>query len=184
MLKRGAAQAPDTSKAPVVQPPALPGAASNADTVAPATKVPSDLSPNEALFDSVNRGDIGAARDALNRGAELDARNILGMTPVELSVDLGRRDITFLLLSYRGVDSPTGPSSASAGRAAGPAPMGKEAKASRAGHAAVVPVKAVVASKTVTPPAAAEAPHLFADDGGTPVPSDGFLGFNAARPTH
>ena len=59
------------------------------------------MSPNDALFDAINRGDIAAARDALSRGAELDAHNLLGMTPMELSVDLGRNDISFLLLSYR-----------------------------------------------------------------------------------
>src|ERR1700757_3277395 len=64
----------------VVPPPALPGAA-NAGAVAPPTRVPLDMEPNEALFDAINRGDIGTARDALSRGADLHARNILGMTP-------------------------------------------------------------------------------------------------------
>ena len=47
------------------------------------------MEPNDALFDAINRGDIAAARDAISRGADLGARNILGMTPMELSVDLG-----------------------------------------------------------------------------------------------
>ena len=59
------------------------------------------MAPTAALFDAINRGDIIAARDALNRGADLNAQNVLGMTPIDLSVDLGRNDITFLLLSMR-----------------------------------------------------------------------------------
>ena len=31
-----------------------------------------DLQPTDALFDAINRGDIAAARDALNRGADLN----------------------------------------------------------------------------------------------------------------
>ena len=63
------------------------------------------MEPTEALFDAINRGDIAAARDAISRGAELNGHNILGMTPMELSVDLGRNDISFLLLSMRGTDN-------------------------------------------------------------------------------
>ena len=83
------------------QPAALPGARS---VPAPADRSNAalNLRPNEALFDAVNRGDIGSAREALNRGADIEARNVLGATALELSVDLGRNDITFLLLSMRG----------------------------------------------------------------------------------
>ena len=62
------------------------------------------MEPTDALFDAINRGDIGSARDAISRGADLHGQNILGMTPMELSVDLGRNDISFLLLSMRGAD--------------------------------------------------------------------------------
>ena len=75
---------------------------------APPTHAPSDMQPSDALFDAINRGDITAARDALSRGADLSSVNILGMTPMELSVDLGRNDISFLLLSMRGEDSDRG----------------------------------------------------------------------------
>ena len=60
------------------------------------------MEPTEALFDAINRGDIGTARDAISRGADLHGHNVLGMTPLELSVDLGRNDISFMLLSMRG----------------------------------------------------------------------------------
>ena len=83
-------------------PPALPGARTPDTEPAPMDRPAGDMRPNEALFDAVNRGDILAARDAIGRGADLNATNVLGLTPVELSVDLGRNDITFLLLSMRG----------------------------------------------------------------------------------
>ena len=82
----------------------MPGAQSNPDDVAKATNT--DLPPTDALFDAVNRGDIVTARDAIGRGADLTAHNVLGMTPLDLSVDLGRNDITFLLLSLRGSTPP------------------------------------------------------------------------------
>ena len=79
-----------------VQPPVLPGTKGPSDPAEP-TSATRELSPTEALFDAINRGDLGAAREALNRGADLDARNVLGLTPLELSVDLGRNDISFAL---------------------------------------------------------------------------------------
>ena len=98
----GTSNSENAKQAPQQQPPALPGATRSPAGAAPASKPPTDLSPNDALFDAINRGDIDVARDAIARGADLDARNLLGMTPMELSVDLGRNDISFLLLSYRG----------------------------------------------------------------------------------
>lgn len=175
MMGRALSRAPDMSKPDAAPPPALPGAASNANAVAPATKNPTDMSPDDALFDAIDRGDIGGARDALSRGAELEARNVLGMTPMELSVDLGRNDISFLLLSYRGT-SGSG-SAAAQGQAAAPGKAAAAAKATGkpAAREPVVRVKAVV-------PAAPVAPRLFANDGGTPVPAAGFLGFGSASP--
>src|SRR4051812_34425418 len=61
-------------------PPALPGARVDKEMVAPPDRPVSDMQPNDALFDSINRGDIASARDALSRGADLEAKNILGMT--------------------------------------------------------------------------------------------------------
>ncbi|MBR0647846.1 ankyrin repeat domain-containing protein, partial [Plastoroseomonas hellenica] len=83
-------------------PPALPGLAARR---AP-EPIPADpsrvLSPNAALFDAITRGDLPAARDAVSRGADLDARNVLGLTPVDAAVDQGRNEILFYLLSARG----------------------------------------------------------------------------------
>jgi len=146
------------------------------------------MSPNDALFDAINRGDVAAARDAMSRGAELDARNVLGMTPMELSVDLGRNDISFLLLSYRGgSDNGGGAPTQAIDNAAAPTasqlPAGKLSKKGRAhpirtasrGRAPVTRAEARVA-----PPAASQTPRLFANDGGAPVPSAGFVGFGSA----
>lgn len=152
-----------------VPPPALPGARAS-QAPAPASKPPLDMSPNDALFDAINRGDIATARDALNRGADLYSHNILGMTPMELSVDLGRNDISFLLLSMRGGSSGGGGGGGRTGEPpvsvakASPVPTGRKA----------APVK-VAASAPV------RAPVLFANDGGAPVPDAGFLGFDAGR---
>jgi ankyrin repeat protein len=174
MLHQGAAMAKDMAKPEVAPPPALPGAASRADSVAPATQIPMDMSPNDALFDAINRGDIAAARDALSRGADLSAQNVLGMTPMELSVDLGRNDISFLLLSYRdNSSSPAAPDLAQV-KATTPA---KTAAAKSASRKSVVPVVAAM-------PAAPQTPQLFANDGGSPVPSAGFLGFDAGHSAH
>ena len=155
-----------------VPPPALPGSRL-APGAAPAARSPSDMSPNEALFDAINRGDISAVRDALNRGAELGSRNILGMTPLELSVDLGRNDISFLLLSMRGGDTPRSQPSApdaSSLFASGPRPT--PTKTERR----TVPVKVAAQASN-----ADRAPRLFANDGGMPVPTVGFLGFDPRR---
>jgi hypothetical protein len=171
-------------------PDAIPGAKAR-EPAAPATRMATDMPPTDALFDAINRGDIASARDALNRGADLNGVNILGMTPMELSVDLGRNDISFLLLSMRGEDSGRGSRAvgrdvaAPAREAQTPKPT-NSARASRAGNAptgvksaAAKPVKAQ--SVAAKPPAT---PKLFAGDGGTPLPSAGFLGFGSGSATN
>jgi hypothetical protein len=154
-------------------PDAIPGAAARAP-VAPATKPVGDLQPTEALFDAINRGDIAAARDALNRGADLNGVNILGMTPMELSVDLGRNDISFLLLSMRGEDSGRGSRAMARGTpASGPAAKtGKPAVTAKAAPAKPATRAPVAANPVATP-------NRFASDGGAPLPNAGFLGFGS-----
>lgn len=188
LLQQGAKMAPDmggVKHTPL--PPALPGAASHDDTAAPATRAPTDMSPNDALFDAINRGDVAAARDALSRGAEVNARNVLGMTPMELSVDLGRNDISFLLLSYRESDGPEGAPPRAAGNAAAPLLSGLADKPSRTRehpvratarvHGAVIREARREARQRTIP--APQRPRLFANDGGAPVPGSGFVGFGA-----
>jgi len=158
-------------------PDAIPGAKARAPAV-PASRPVTDMAPNDALFDAINRGDIAAARDSLNRGADLDAVNVLGMTPMEMSVDLGRNDISFLLLSMRGEDSGRG--SRSVGR-----DVPAEAPASKAATAAAHPAgKQAGPAKPVAAAARSATPKLFANDGGTPLPSAGFLGFDSRASTN
>lgn len=169
--------APDKPVAP--PPDAVPGAKAR-EPAAPATKGVTDMQPNDALFDAINRGDIAAARDAINRGADMNAVNVLGMTPMELSVDLGRNDISFMLLSMRGEDSGRG--SRATGRDDAAAALTKGAVA-KTGPKQAVAAKAVrgKAEVAVAAPQVIMTPKLFANDGGTPIPSAGFLGF-ASRP--
>jgi ankyrin repeat protein len=151
-------------------PPGLPGARQGRAGAAPATEALGSMTPNEALFDAVNRGDIAGARDALSRGAEIDARNVLGLTALDLSVDLGRNDLTFLLLSLRNANQGT--------RMAKVAPSVNTAAATPPPPAVSRPAKPVgpVAARTVTPPPVHGATR-YAGDPGTPAPAQGFLGF-------
>jgi hypothetical protein len=181
LLRQGAAMAPKMDEKPQNRPAALPGAAGRSEAAAPATRNPADMSPNDALFDAIDRGDIAAARDALSRGAELDARNILGMTPMELSVDLGRNDISFLLMSYRTTDTPKGPPTTQAAQAKTGMPGAPPAKTAGAKPGAR---DAVVRVKDVVPASPQRTPRLFANDGGDPVPSAGFLGFGSGQSGH
>jgi hypothetical protein len=164
-------------KPAIPAPDAIPGAKARAPA-APAARGPTDMAPGDALFDAINRGDIAAARDALNRGADLNAVNVLGMTPMELSVDLGRNDISFLLLSMRGEDSGRG--SRSVGRDAPAVPTGAKAvtAAKPAGRPSAPAKPKSVAAKPVA------TPKLFANDGGTPLPGAGFLGFDSRATTN
>jgi hypothetical protein len=168
--KSGRQQAPAKEPPP---PPALPGAEGKGRGAAPPTKSPLDMEPNAELFDAINRGDIAAARDALSRGADLHARNVLGMSPLELSIDLGRNDISFMLLSMRNAEDSGKPKQAAASPAVRPASV-KQAKQ--------VPVRATSrVADSVPAPAPSQTARLFSGDGGTPNPNAGFLGFDSAR---
>jgi hypothetical protein len=164
----GGGPSPQPPKA--VLPPGVPGAAPK-KSVAPPTHGPTDMEPNDALFDAINRGDIGAARDAISRGADLRAQNVLGMTPLELSVDLGRNDISFLLLSMRGGED------GRSRQAVRPAAAAKPAGTRQARQAPPHPPARVAAPAR----APAQNARLFAGDGGTPNPSAGFLGFGSGQ---
>ncbi len=174
MMRQRPPPVPDKKEA---MPDTLPGAKARAP-VAPASKMPTDMAPNEAMFDAINRGDLATVKDAISRGAQLDARNVLGMTPLELSVDLGRNDISFLLLSLRG-DSGPAPRSAGAqmSQKATAAEL-RAAQATRTRAARVAPAPAPVAAKPVS------TPKLFANDGGSPMPNAGFLGFDSRGSTN
>ena len=169
-------------------PSAVPGARAEPAVVAPYDRSPLDMPPTEALFDAINRGDTVTAREAIGRGADIHGRNVLGMTPLEQSVDLGRSDISFLLLSLR----------SGAGYGDGAAPRGTtDAKGSPAETRAQRRTAALQAAQQAsqerreqlaasrTNAASSSAPasnaRLFAGDGGAPVPQAGFLGFGSSR---
>ena len=171
-------------------PPAVPGARAEPTAVAPAERSAADLPPTEALFDAINRGDLLTARDAINRGADLNGTNVLGLTPLELAVDLGRNEISFVLLTLRGGNGYT--------TAHGPAPALPAAPQSRAERQAAARTARAAARSGKTddftgttggeavaarPPAnpVPQAARLFAGQGGTPIPQAGFLGFDAGR---
>ncbi len=158
---------------------AMPGAKARVPA-APPTRPVGDMAPTEALFDAINRGDIASARDALNRGADLNGVNILGMTPMELSVDLGRNDISFLLLSMRGEDSSRG-SQLLAHESGGAAARNASAPARNVASAARPSTQVRPAQAAAKPVAT---PKLFANDGGRPLPSAGFLGFDSRSGTN
>lgn len=176
----------ESSKPVSHSPPALPGATPGFGA-APADQSTADLPPNEALFDAINRGDIGQARDAVNRGADINAQNVLGMTPLELSVDLSRNDITFMLLSMRGASA--GALSAKAAQVAAkqtaaqaPGKPGTATKQASADKALIKPVKFVEKQTAPKPSATASAPRQYAGsaDPGRPDPQAGFLGFGGS----
>jgi ankyrin repeat protein len=155
--KRAEQAKEDAAKAP---PAAIPGAVATYEA-APAAKNAGEMSPNDALFDAINRGDGAAARDAISRGAQLDAHNVLGQTPLDSAIEANRNDITFLLLSMRGAVG-LGPHGHAAMAAAAPAPLR---------HGA--PNRHLVAHLQATPASA----RVAAADPGRPDPAAGFNGF-------
>lgn len=160
------------------RPPALPGlAARRAPEPIPADDN-ANLSPTPALFDAITRGDLAAARDAVNRGADLNGRNALGLTPTDWAVDQGRNDILFYLLSARGMagsSSPTNPRSAAAARA-------EQERAERAALQEAQRLSRQAAAQGARAPSVSIKPRLFANDGGAAQLEAGFLGFDAGRP--
>ena len=163
-------------------PPALPGSRAEPTAVAPASRVPTDMPPTEALFAAVNRGDLATAKDAIGRGADLNGTNVLGLTPLELAVDLGRNEISFLLLSLRGgagYSTTSGP--AGSAKDAAPKPMTRaERQAAQRAERAERTARARPAAAEPAP-AVPQTARLFTGNGGTPAPQAGFLGFDSGR---
>jgi hypothetical protein len=176
---RSAAQ--NGNKPEVAPPPVLPGVKGPSEAAAPSAS-PADMSPNEALFDAINRGDLASARAAVNRGANLDSRNVLGLTPLDLSVDLGRNDISFMLMSMRGEDADIRQEArAGTGVGGGPRPDADRRTLFTASRVASRTRGAAAPSDAADDPPAAPAPRLYSGNGGTPIPNAGFVGFNAGR---
>ncbi|MCQ4160673.1 ankyrin repeat domain-containing protein [Roseomonas sp. GC11] len=164
-------------QAPRKEPPALPGLAGRGRApVIPAEPGQQALGPTEALFDAINRGDMSAARDAMARGADLNARNVLGLTPIDSAVDQNRTEIAFFLLAARGTvvgggdPMPPPPPGAPRGPAAAPV---RSARAQ--------PAPGPASPTTVSAPRAQPVAPRAPSDPGTPRPDKGFLGFDASQ---
>ncbi|MEI6158599.1 MAG: ankyrin repeat domain-containing protein [Roseococcus sp.] len=172
MLGSGRTTSRPQPEAPREQPPALPGvAARRGQAPIPAENPTASMNPNDALFDGINRGDIATVRDAVARGADVNARNALGLTAVDSAVDQGRPEIMFYVLSVRGMagNAPPPPD---------PIPLRGPATRMRAPAPAPQQREAPVQVATVTP----RLPQLWQANGGAPQPSIGFLGFDAGTP--
>lgn len=158
----GASAPQPQARVPDFAPPGLPGAgAPQLKTSLPVAHATSG-DPTTALFTAVNAGDYTGAQDAISRGADLNAQNALGETPLDLSIALNRSTITFLLLSARnelGDDA----SSATPASTAMPAPA--PARHPKTSHFAP--------ASMARPPA----PVVLGNNPGTPDPAAGFLGF-------
>lgn len=124
-----------------------------------------DVNPTQILFDAINVGNLRLAQEAVGRGADLHAENVLGQTPLEMSVDLNRDRITFLLLSMRGYNnSPQQLASVSTESSGVTVKNGK----------ASMSVKGKNKRGTMT---ASNGAAYIAQKGGIPKPEIGFLGF-------
>jgi hypothetical protein len=141
-------------RVPDIAPAGVPGIGAAPLATGPSVAKPTSGDPTTALFAAINNGDYTAAQDAVGRGANIDAQNNLGETPLDLSIALNRTQITFLLLSTRnemgGTVAESGPP---------PAPA-RPVKPVRVSSAPVVMKPQVMGNAT-----------------GTPNASAGFLGF-------
>jgi hypothetical protein len=97
------------------------------------------------------------------------------MTPLELSVDLGRNDISFLLLSMGAAEhNPAAPPRQEAGKQGGASTASARQTLERR-----APTSSRRVATTPAPKAEPRAPALFAGNGGSPNPEAGFLGFDS-----
>jgi hypothetical protein len=141
-------------RVPDFAPAGVPGLGAAPLATGPSVAKPTTGDPTVALFTAINNGDYNAAQDAVGRGADINAQNDLGETPLDLSIALNRTQITFLILGSR---NETGDTMQQAGPPPAPA---KSAHMLRASTRPVVMKPPVIGNAT-----------------GTPDASAGFLGF-------
>ena len=147
-------------------PPAIPGAVTD-EATATSGHMSADMEPTAALFDAINRGDMTSAKEALGRGADLNGKNVLGQSPIDMSIDLNRNDITFLLLSMRGNDGSG--SFGNAALASADADAGATTTTHlKNGHLVVKGRSSRLAARETK----AKAPQRLASDTGTPAAGD------------
>ena len=155
-------------QAPDLAPSGLPGVGNGAPLATGQNlKKTSSGDPTQELFNAINSNDYASAQDAVSRGADLQATDQFGETPLDLSIALNRNDITFLLLGTRNELAAQGMGTGTVMGA--PWTLDNTAKPAKTGkrHSSspVVPVKVV--PKISIP----------AGETGTPDPQAGFLGF-------
>lgn len=156
--------------APDIAPPALPGAGDQPGlATVPQVAKPVSGDPTTALFAAVNSGNYSAAQDAISRGADPNAQNDLGETPLDLSIALNHNNITFMLLSARN----EGGADASAGEDLSAVPQPAAAAAAPAGNASHHIYQAAAGPAPAPPPRTTPG-----NDPGIPNPQAGFLGFS------
>ncbi len=165
MSMGGGGQTPQPrADTPDLAPPALPGVAGAPGlATAPAAAKAKTGDPTTDLFVAVNNNDYGAAQDAVSRGADINAQNALGETPLDLSIALNNNSITFMLLSARNEGGGSG---------APPAPVAASQPVSHSGKPKPVAVKLVTTPRSIAP---------VGNNPGTPDPAAGFLGFGPAE---
>ncbi len=170
---------PAPTQRPQVQdtaPAALPGVG-NIGGIATAPKLAKTNSgdPTTDLFTAINANNYADAQDAISRGADLNAQDPLGESPLDLSIALNHNNITFMILSAR---NEAGASPTTNGPAYS---LGSPSKAPAKKTAATKPTVHTVPVKMATVPAPAKpAPtptSNAATDPGQANVSVGFLGF-------
>jgi hypothetical protein len=153
---------------PDFAPPAIPGAGPQPGiATAPKVAKVDNGNPTTELFDAVNKGDYGAAQDAISRGADLNAQNALGETPLDLAIALNQNSLTFLILGARNETGGGGPAAGS------PAPQ----VARLSGPARSTAQPEPVAMRSPMSAAAVKPAPAAGNDPGTPNAGAGFLGF-------
>jgi hypothetical protein len=125
--------------------------------------------PTAQLFAAINSGNFNSATDAISRGADLNAQNALGETPIALSVALERNSITFLLLAARNVSGGGFPDANAPSSPVAAAPAMRASSLHRTVAPPAVPVRLVEQPRHPVGPVSAT---------GTPDANSGFLGFN------
>lgn len=99
----GGPKAQPEDQAPNLAPSGLPGlgSATQQPQTGPTLQKTVSGDPTQNLFIAVNNNDYAAAQAAVSHGADLNATNQFGETPLDMAIALNRNDITFLLLGTR-----------------------------------------------------------------------------------
>ncbi|MBR2125059.1 MAG: ankyrin repeat domain-containing protein [Acetobacter sp.] len=138
-----------------------------------------DIEPTTALFNAINRGDAIAAREAINRGADMNGHNILGQTPLDMSIDLNRNSITFLLLSLRDSDTVRNRNLATQQPTATQHTVSTHVSDLNKDSQENEPENGVDLTKILSSSPSPPKQH-YDTSGGIARPEDGFLGFNGS----